>query len=140
MSIVQPELGAARVLDVFAGSGALGIEALSRGAGHVTFVEIAARSIKALRDNLNVVGAASGFTVHRGDALRFIGRLQAGAFDVAFADPPYGLGLAEEVARKWLEVPFATTLGVEHEKRLVLPGSSDRRVYGDTVVTFFRRP
>ena len=117
MSIVQPELPEARVLDLFAGSGALGIEALSRGARRVEFVELSPRSLAALRDNLRALGAEP---------------------DIAFADPPYRLGLAERLARRWLELPFATVLGIEHEKAVHLPGSEDRRVYGDTVVTFYR--
>ena len=140
MSIVQMDLAEARVLDLFAGSGALGIEALSRGAGEVVFVEGAPRSIQLLRANLTLLGAGPEAVVHRDDALLFAERLGPGDFDVAFADPPYALGLAEHIARQWLKVPFARVLGIEHEKRLDLPESADRRVYGDTVVTFYRSP
>lgn len=140
MSILQQDIPDARVLDLFAGSGALGIEALSRGAREVEFVELSARSLTALRDNLRSVGAASEATVHRGDALRFAARLSAHDFDLAFADPPYRMGLAEQIAAQWLAVPFARILGVEHEKSVSLPGAADRRVYGDTVVTFYRTP
>jgi 16S rRNA (guanine966-N2)-methyltransferase len=138
MSIVQPHLADARVLDLFAGSGALGIEALSRGARQADFVELAARSLAALRDNLRLVGAEEDATVHRGDALKFAAKLSAQAFDVAFADPPYRLGLAEQLAAQWLAVPFARVLGIEHEKSVQLPEPGDRRTYGDTVVTFYR--
>jgi 16S rRNA (guanine966-N2)-methyltransferase len=140
MSIVQMDLAEARVLDLFAGSGALGIEALSRGAGEVVFVEAAPRSIQLLRANLTLLGAGPEAVVHRDDALFFAERLGPGDFDVAFADPPYALGLAEHIARQWLKVPFARVLGIEHEKRLELPEGADRRVYGDTVVTFYRTP
>ena len=140
MSIVQPDLSNARVLDLFAGSGALGLEALSRGAREAQFVELGARSLAALRDNIRVVGAEAEATVHRGDALKFAARLPANAFDVAFADPPYRLGLAEQLAAQWLATPFARLLGIEHEKTVQLPGSVDRRVYGDSVVTFYRTP
>ena len=138
MSIVQSDLAEARVLDLFSGSGALGIEALSRGAGEAEFVELSTRSLAALRENLLLVGAGAEATVHRGDALKFVSRLPAHAFDVAFADPPYRLGLAEQVAEQWLATPFARLLGIEHEKAVHLPQSEDRRVYGDTVVTFYR--
>ena len=137
MSIVQPELVGARVLDLFAGSGALGIEALSRGAASADFVEVAQRSLATLRDNLRTVGAGTEAVVHRGNAIAFAERLGAGDYDVAFADPPYRMGLAGQVATIWLRTPFARILGVEHEKELTLPGSEDRRVYGDTVVTFY---
>jgi 16S rRNA (guanine966-N2)-methyltransferase len=140
MSIVQPEIPDARVLDLFAGSGALGIEALSRGARAVEFVELAAHSLSALRDNLRLVGAEAQATVHRGDAIRFAAKLEANRFDLAFADPPYRLGLAEQIAQQWLAVPFARVLGIEHEKTVHLPGPGERRSYGDTVVTFYRTP
>ena len=140
MSIVQLDLPDARVLDLFAGSGALGIEALSRGAREVEFVELGARSLAALRDNLQSVGAEAEAIVHRADAIKFAAKLSDGDFDVAFADPPYRLRLAEEIAALWLRKPFARVLGVEHEKTVELPESRDRRVYGDTVVTFYRRP
>jgi 16S rRNA (guanine966-N2)-methyltransferase len=140
MSIVHPELAGARVLDLFAGSGALGIEALSRDARTADFVELNAKSLAALRDNLHTVGAEGDAVVHRGDALKFAERLGAAAYDVAFADPPYRLGLAEKLAELWLATPFARVLGIEHEKGVTLPGDPDRRAYGDTVVTFYRTP
>lgn len=138
MSILQGDLPGARVLDLFAGSGALGLEALSRGARGADFVELGFRSLAALRANIAALDAGDRCTVHRGDAIRFTEKLGTAAYDVAFADPPYRLGLAEQVARRWLEVPFARVLGVEHEKDVALPGDGDRRVYGDTVVTIYR--
>lgn len=138
MSIVQTDLSDARVLDLFAGSGALGIEALSRGASEAHFVELASRSLSALRENLLLLGAGSDATVHKADALKFANKLAANAFDVAFADPPYRLGLAEQIAEQWLAVPFARVLGIEHEKGIHLPVPGDRRTYGDTVLTFYR--
>jgi 16S rRNA (guanine966-N2)-methyltransferase len=138
MSIVMPDLPGARVLDLFAGSGALGLEALSRGASVVHFVEVAPRSLAALKANVAALGAGDAALVHRGDALRFATSLAPGAFDVAFADPPYGLGLATRLAALWLETPFARVLGIEHRIDELLPGDGDRRRYGDTAVTFFR--
>ena len=140
MSILQPNLRDARVLDLFAGSGALGIEALSRGARSAQFVELATRSLSALRGNLLLVGAEAEAKVHRGDAIKFATRLGPGEFDVAFADPPYRLGLAEQLAQLWLTTPFAMVLGIEHEKTVRLPEPGDRREYGDTVVTLYRTP
>ena len=140
MSILQLDLPGAKVLDLFAGSGALGIEALSRGASHVDFVELNPRSLSTLRDNLRSVDGESEATVHRADALKFAARLDAADYDIAFADPPYRLGLATQIAQLWLDTPFARVLGIEHEKTEQLPGSEDRRAYGDTVVTFYRQP
>jgi 16S rRNA (guanine966-N2)-methyltransferase len=140
MSILQADLPDARVLDLFAGSGALGLEALSRGAAYVDFVEVSARSLKALRENADALGAGSAAAIHRGDAMRYVDRLGPGAYDVAFADPPYALGLAERIARRWLEVPFAAVLGVEHSTREPMPAGGDTRRYGDTAITFYRVP
>ena len=140
MSIVHGDLPNARVLDLFAGSGALGLEALSRGAAHVDFVELATRSLAALRENISALGAEERASVHRGDAVRFAQQLAADAYDVAFADPPYRLGMAEQIVEHWLATPFARVLGVEHEKQVELPGPGDRRTYGDTVVTLYRIP
>ena len=139
MSIVHGDLIGARVLDLFAGSGALGLEALSRGAATADFVELSAKSIGALSANIRELGAGGRATVHRADAVRFAGRLDAGAYDVAFADPPYRLGFAERLAELWFGTPFARVLGIEHEKTVELPGA-DRRAYGDTVVSIYRAP
>ena len=138
MSILQHDLPDAAVLDLFAGSGALGLEALSRGARRAEFVELASRSLAALRANAERLGATDQIVVHRGDALRFIEQLESGAFDIAFADPPYGLGLAARVVERWVEVPFAGTLAVEHRIDDDLPAGGDTRRYGDTALTFFR--
>jgi 16S rRNA (guanine966-N2)-methyltransferase len=138
MSIVQPSLPGARVLDLFAGSGALGLEAISRGALLADFVEIHPRSLRALADNIDALGAKEWVSIHRADALRFIEPLGAGAYDVAFADPPYGMGLGERVAQRWLAVPFATVLGVEHAVGDSVPEGGDTRRYGDTALTFYR--
>lgn len=138
MSIVQPELPGARVLDLFAGSGALGLEALSRGAARADFVEISPASLTALRANIDALDAAPRARVHRADALRFASRLDAEAYDVAFADPPYRLGMAPRLATLWLQRPFATILGVEHDPHESLPEGGARRVYGSSAITLYR--
>jgi 16S rRNA (guanine966-N2)-methyltransferase len=137
MSIVNPYLVGARVLDLFAGSGALGLEALSRGAASADVVEVSAAGVRAIRENAELLGAGDALTIHRGDAIRFIEKLDVNAFDVAFADPPYGHGLAAAVAERWRAVPFAAILGVEHESKEKLPDGDTRR-YGSTAITFFR--
>ena len=139
MSIVGPLLPDARVLDLCAGSGALGIEAVSRGAVSADLVEIAPPSLRAIQHNVDLLGAGDAVRVHRQDALRFIEGLEAGAYDVAFADPPYDLGMAGAIAERWLAVPFASVLGIEHRRDESLPGDGDRRRYGQTAITFFRR-
>ena len=139
MSIVAPLLTEARVLDLCAGSGALGIEAVSRGAASADLVEIAPQSLRAIHHNVELLGAGETIRVHRKDAIRFIADLEAGAYDVAFADPPYDLGMASAIAEQWLAVPFASVLGIEHRRDEKVPGDGDTRRYGQTAITFYRR-
>jgi 16S rRNA (guanine966-N2)-methyltransferase len=137
MSILSPELPGARVLDLFAGSGALGLEALSRGAARATFVELAPASLEALRANIAALGAGGRATVHRGDALRFVQGLAPDSYDVAFADPPYATDAAGRLVAHFRASPFARILSVEHPADQPVEGDETRR-YGDTAVTFCR--
>ena len=138
MSIVHPLLPEARVLDLFAGSGALGLEALSRGAASADLVETATPSLRAIAENIATVNADDVARVHRVDAVRFAKELGAHAYDVAFADPPYEMGLSQQVAQAWLAVPFADVLGVEHRWFEKLPAGGELRRYGDSAITFYR--
>jgi len=135
MSILGGTLAGARVLDLYAGSGALGLEALSRGAESATFVELNPPSLTALRTNIDSLGVADRVTVHRGDAVRFAGRLAAAAFDLALADPPYTAGAAAKLVALFRRVPFARILSVEHPSAQPVDGDETRR-YGDTAITF----
>jgi 16S rRNA (guanine966-N2)-methyltransferase len=139
MSILAPELPGARVLDLFAGSGALGLEALSRGAASADFVELAPGSLDALHANIDALGVAERVTVRRGDALRFAQGLAAGEYDVAFADPPYTTNAADRLIALFRATPFARILSVEHPADRRVAGDETRR-YGDTAVTFCRAP
>lgn len=135
MSILQEALPDARVLDLYAGSGALGLEALSRGASQADFVELNPPSLTALRANIALLGVAARSTVHRGDALRFAERLAPGAYDVVCADPPYNHEAGAQLVTLFRQSPFARILSVEHQSSLTLPGDDTRR-YGDTAITF----
>lgn len=89
-NIVSPRIEGARVLDGFAGTGAVGIEALSRGASHVTFIEADRRAVSLIEGNLAVCGARDGYTVRCGDVLAVLQRMPAGeTFSLVFLDPPY---------------------------------------------------
>jgi 16S rRNA (guanine966-N2)-methyltransferase len=134
MSILGGAIGGARVVDLYAGSGALGLEALSRGAVSATFVELNGPSLAALRANIEALGVTARTTVHKADALRYAGRLDPGAFDVALADPPYTGDAAERLVSLFRRVPFARILSVEHRADQRLDG--DTRRYGDTAITF----
>jgi len=88
-AILEPRLGEARVLDLFAGAGTLGIEALSRGASSATFVERAAAALTALRRNLAATGFAERSRVVGKDVIGFLDAGGAGPYDVVFCDPPF---------------------------------------------------
>ncbi|HVF38284.1 MAG TPA: 16S rRNA (guanine(966)-N(2))-methyltransferase RsmD [Gemmatimonadaceae bacterium] len=138
MSIVQRDLPGARIVDLFAGSGALGLEALSRGAEYADFVERDARSIRVLQHNITELGASESSAIRRTDAIKYATNLGRAEYDVAFADPPYETGLASELAHIWLKTPFATILSVEHSRNVPMPEGGDTRRYGTTAITFYR--
>ena len=126
----------ATVLDLFAGSGALGIEALSRGAASAVFVDSDPRAIAATRANLEALDLAA--SVHKRDALAYLGDASEGPFDLVFVDPPYSS--ASEMAGRLSErLPSVVTnearIVSESDKRhpllLALP-LRDERTYGDT--------
>jgi len=148
--ILGPRVEGARVLDLFAGSGALGIECLSRGAESVTFVEKDRAVLAVLRANIEALGVSASAVVLHGDAVRSLkAAVPGGPFDLVFVDPPYASGLAGTAlallsARPDL-APGATVV-VEHA-RGDAPGDpcgalgltrSER--YGATEVSFFRMP
>ena len=93
-SIIQFEIEGRRVLDLFAGSGALGIEALSRGAKVATFVDANPEAVKVIRSNLEHTGLTKKASVAAGDFEQFLNYTKA-AFDIVFIDPPYSKGLAD---------------------------------------------
>jgi 16S rRNA (guanine966-N2)-methyltransferase len=139
----------ASVLDLFAGSGALGIEALSRGAAHATFVDAGRPAVAAIRDNLRELGLEARATVIPADAVATAARHQGAApWRLVFVDPPYRSDLA---TRAVLALPSErlaedAVIVIEHDRRSAPPetlGSllrTDQRRYGDTLISFFVRP
>src|SRR3712207_2004167 len=106
MSILGDALAGARVLDLFAGSGALGLEALSRGASSASFVELNPESLKALKTNISALGLERVAEIYRGDALRYAARLAEHAFDIVLADPPYSADHADRLIALFRRHPF----------------------------------
>ena len=142
MSILAPRLLGATVVDLFAGSGALGLEALSRGASHATFVERSRRAIRAIERNIQSLGAEGRATVVLGDALAHLRTLAPQSRDLGLADPPYGRGYAFELLRRYSRQPFARELWIEHDRREELPAGAwvEHRRYGDSILTAARAP
>ncbi|HZS64609.1 MAG TPA: 16S rRNA (guanine(966)-N(2))-methyltransferase RsmD [Xanthobacteraceae bacterium] len=134
----------ARVLDLFAGTGALGIEALSRGAAFVLFVDNGAEARASLRANIEALGLGGVSKVFRRDATQ-PGAAHLPPFSLVFADPPYGKGLAEKAlvsAREggWLQ-PDALVVVEETKARFAAPQGFEeleRRIYDDTELVFLR--
>lgn len=138
MSILGLDLPEARVLDLYAGSGALGLEALSRGAKSADFVERDPRSLRSLQKNIETLEAGSLATIYRKAALPFAKALGKLDYDVAFADPPYSSGEAVALAERWIDEPFSRVLSVEHSAGEVMPAGGTTRRYGTTAITFYR--
>ncbi len=95
---LEPRINGARCLDLFAGTGALGLEALSRGARRVVFVEKSARAVGMLNANIETLGAA-GAVVRHGDALDYLRGEQDERFDLVFLDPPFAADMIDELCR-----------------------------------------
>jgi len=140
MSVVHQILPDARVLDLCAGSGALGLEALSRGAASCDFVEQSPKVLAVLQDNLEKLGGHPAAQLHREGAVRCVERLPVGAYDVAFADPPYSAETVQQLVNCWMAVPFANVFGIEHSSSVILQALGETRRYGSTSLTFFRAP
>jgi 16S rRNA (guanine966-N2)-methyltransferase len=138
-SILQRSVRGARVLDLFAGSGALGLEALSRGAVTADFVEVHRLALAALKANIKTLKLGDRAAIHPVDALKFAERLQPGQYDVAFADPPYAGDQAARLVATFRVHAFARIFSIEHPADRPIPGDDTRR-YGDTAVTFIYAP
>jgi 16S rRNA (guanine966-N2)-methyltransferase len=142
MSALGGRLDGLRVVDLFAGTGAVGLETLSRGADEVVFVEKGKGPLRVLRANVELLGAGSAATVVADDVFRYIRSLEQGAFDVALADPPYDTEDAARLVEVFRAEPFARELWVEHPWRAPLPLDCDDRTrrYGDTALTLVIAP
>jgi 16S rRNA (guanine966-N2)-methyltransferase len=140
----------ARVLDLYAGTGALALEALSRGAASAVLVESSREALAALRANVASLGLEDRARVVVGDVVRSIPRIaRAGPFDLVFADPPWAMvdagdvgSVLSELVRSDATVPTALVV-LEHSARTASPAALgleqvDARRYGDTALTFYK--
>lgn len=141
------EMDGARVLDLFAGTGALGLEALSRGAKFCQFVDDDASARAVIRDNADALGAIGLCKIWRRDATRLGPCGPQSPFDLVFADPPYNRGIGEACLESLLEGGWlrdgAIILLEESEGAELAPVAGleliDQRSYGDTTIRFYRK-
>lgn len=133
------------VLDLFAGTGALGLEAISRGAAHVTFVESDRRVLEVARENAQSLEVEDQGLFIQADAVGHLEEYTGPPFDVIFADPPYELEAMErlpELALEHLREPYGV-FSLEHDTRIWFddhPNLQTQRAYGRTIVSLFRPP
>ena len=145
-NILAPRMAGARVLDGYAGTGAVGIEALSRGAAHVTFVERDARAAALIADNLRHCGVENRYAIIRAGFAGTERPPGGGSFDLIFLDPPYGAAeLAAALAAAEPLVDAGTLLIVEHAKRDAPPeragvlARTRTLTSGDSALAFYAR-
>ena len=144
-NLVGPRVEDARVVDLFAGSGALGIEALSRGAAHVTFVDRVPRGLAILRQNLDELGFKSSSGVVRAEVGRWLESSpdEIKEADLVFLDPPYGDPVFERSLKALDRLSGDATIVAEYSRHQTLPRLERLRVererrYGDTMVAVLR--
>jgi 16S rRNA (guanine966-N2)-methyltransferase len=138
LDMLNSELPNARVLDLFAATGALGLEAISRGAIAADFVEIRPASLHALRANIAALRLRDCTRVFKRDAIPFAAALLPESYDIAFVDPPYGSRMLDLVISSWQERRFARILAVEHSHTHQLPTGSHRQLFDETAITIYR--
>lgn len=144
-NILRNKVQDARFLDLFAGSGLMGLEALSRGAAELVCIDENRRMVKAIEENVNRLNFQA--QVIQADVRSFLDQLPKNSFDIIFADPPYKSRLAESilngVARHGI-LQQEGILAIEHAREFKLPEESgnliayDRRDYGQTSITFYQ--
>jgi 16S rRNA (guanine966-N2)-methyltransferase len=145
-NVLRGEVEGKRVLDLFAGAGGLGLEALSRGAEWVTFVDSSSRSTNLLKSNLERLSLRSCSTVIKLDGLKALKRLEE-SFDLIFADPPYGKGLIQRIVDSLAGSQTLREGGIlvlEHDRREIFDCPEElsilkQRKFGDTVVCFLMK-
>ena len=138
LDALTPDLPNASVLDLFAGTGALGLEAISRGAQRADFVEFRPASLHALRANIAALRLRDRTRVFKRDAVQFAAGLDANAYDLVFVDPPYESRQLDLVLRSWQERRFSRVLVAEHARVHQLPAGAVRLTFEDTLVTVYR--
>jgi 16S rRNA (guanine966-N2)-methyltransferase len=138
LDLLAPYLAKARVLDLFAGTGALGLEAISRGAARCDFVEFRPASLHSLKANIAALRLLEKTRVYKKDAMLFAAALEPGSYDLAFADPPYESKVLDRLYGNWKARPFSRVLAVEHARTHKMPKGVAQRAFVDTTVTVYK--
>jgi 16S rRNA (guanine966-N2)-methyltransferase len=145
-NVLREEVEGKRILDLFAGAGGLGLEALSRGAGWVTFVDSSPRSVNLLKSNLEKLNMRDCSKVIKLDGLKALKRLED-TFDLIFADPPYGKGFVQRIVDSVVRSRILQEGGIlvlEHHKKETFGCSPELSVlkqsrFGDTIISFLMK-
>jgi 16S rRNA (guanine966-N2)-methyltransferase len=146
-NIITSSIEAAVILDLFAGTGALGLEALSRGAASAVFIDVSESAGKTIRKNIAACGVATRARVIRWNAVKNLNCLdpENGAFDLVFMDPPYGRNLVLPALKNLMKkevLKNSAKIVIEHSDAEPIPENlpglhlADRRTYGKTLVSF----
>ena len=139
LDLLKEPLKGARILDLFAGTGALGLEAISRGAKYADFVEFRPDSLHALKANIAALGLQEKSRIYKKDAIPFAAALHEDDYDIAFADPPYGTRMLDRIIESWQTTKFARILAIEHARGHELPQGQTRRVFDDSAITLYEK-
>jgi 16S rRNA (guanine966-N2)-methyltransferase len=147
-NIMAPYLESSRVLDLFSGTGSLGLEAFSRGASSVEMVEINPKSIKIIQKNLERLKITEGMKILKRDAVEFVKKYDGEPYDVILIDPPFPLKICETILMEVSQSKVAngeTRIFIEHSKQEPLPPEIgtlrciDTRSYGDKLAAFYEK-
>jgi 16S rRNA (guanine966-N2)-methyltransferase len=140
LDAIAADIVDARVIDLFAGTGALGLEAISRGAKSCDFVETRPSSLHALKANIIQLRVKEKTRTFKKDAVLFAAALTtADHYGVAFVDPPYESRQLDRVIKSWMEHGFAKVLVCEHAAKHKIPEGTQRLEFDDTAITIYRR-
>lgn len=137
VELLSRHIDGARVLELYAGTGAVGLEALSRGATSVDFVENNPAALHSLKANVAKVRAKERTRIFKRDALRWVHRLEADSYDVVFADPPYGSRQSDRLVEHWLQAPYSGVLTLEHSADHTLPTGGRSYQFGDSRISIY---